>query len=162
MTMHRCPSRRIAIRKPWKFIIPAMLAVLSACAGEATGPANGGGPSGGQVLSFAAIAGEWVGTLDEHVPPADPVVYQGQLTLSSQAAQNTKIGESEYSHGCGGDLVALDVQQNVYTVQEFVTHGQDVCGNGSIRLTRDEAAGTLEYEWFQGENVFVTGTLRRP
>ncbi len=147
-----------------RFVLFALLccvaegAMLVGCGDDSTGPEPEPEPQP-QMLSFAAIAGEWTGTVTQ---PSPPMAYVTVLTLETEAQFDSPVGTIEYTELCGGRLYAQQASEPNYRVSEHLTYGIERCINGGkITLTHDPVAGTLSYQWRLG-GIGSSGVLTRP
>jgi len=117
-------------------------------------------------LSFAAIAGEWVG---EGHDLGQPAVYEIEMALDPEAALGSSVGTVSYKGSlndlvidCGGRLTAREASASTYELGESITHGINCINGGTVRLTH-EANGTLSYEWHSpsGGPKAAEGVLQR-
>ncbi len=125
-------------------------------------------PEPAPVLDFSAIAGDWAG---EGTGIRQPSVYQIEMTLEEEAASGAQMGTITYKGtlneliiDCGGRLIAREASGSAYELRENITNGVNCIDGGTIRLTHDAPAATLDYEWFSPNDPVTaraTATLTR-
>lgn len=128
-------------------------------AGQAEPP-----PPPAEVISYASIAGVWVGEVTE--PVAGRInMYPATLALTQGAATGQKVGTIDYGTppvACGGNLLARKAREGAdYAVTEQLTYGTNICRDGDIRLQLDTDETELDYKWYFRDVVHATATLTR-
>lgn len=136
-----------------------------------TGCGGGDGGSGttapeppqSELLSFAAIAGDWNGTFDDFFLET---TYPTTQHFAAEAFKGDSVGASSYG-GSGGDvdcrgrLKASSTEENVYEVREEITGGVG-CGPGRVRFTHSVDDDELLLEWFTNNGALAgTAVLTR-
>jgi hypothetical protein len=123
-------------------------------------------PPPSDIVSYAAIAGDWQGTVTELRTPNK---YTIQVRLPQQGAKGSRVGEIRYlvteagfGSDCVGTLATVDRSGEVYRFGENIASGPCVQG-GTVVLTYAQAEATLKYEWFNSGGVqCCEAVMRRP
>lgn len=149
------------------FATALALLIATSCGGGSTGPTQMPPPDEAPTpLDFSAIAGTWTGP-GTFTSPAEDTGFTLTLDLQSAVPRGAIVGTAavDWNSGeqCGSDLLASDVQGNLYTAEDRVRFGCDVNG-GAVRLLYDPATATIAYTWLHpdGFDWDVTATLTRP
>lgn len=122
-------------------------------------------PSTG-IVSYAAITGDWTGQVTELRTPNKYTILvrlSQEARKGESAAQITyAVTEAGFASDCHGVLAAGEAAAGVYAFSERISTGPCV-QDGTVILTHDGAAGTLNYEWFNRSGVqCCEAVMKRP
>lgn len=123
------------------------------------------GPPDNPRLSYAPIAGVWVGEGDTREDP--PRGFSIRLSIGESAVKGDSVGTVHYeasdqSFECDGALFADAVDGDVYEVRQAFELGSGIgCSEGQVRLTHDADASRLFLEFFVNDELSATGRLSR-
>lgn len=157
--MNRTLTRRIATG--------IALTLFGGCGGGPAGPMQVIPPDQTPTpLDFSAIAGTWTGP-GTFTSPSESGGFTLTLELQAVAQRGAIVGTAavDWDSGerCGSDLLAMEVEGTLYTVEERIRFGCDVSG-ATLRLAYDPSSETIAFTWQhpQGFDWDVTATLSRP
>lgn len=150
-----------------------LLALFTAAAASIGGCGGGSAPTAAEaepppppaeVISFATIAGVWVGEVTETVAGRINM-YPATLELTQGAVKGRKVGTIDYGTPpvvCGGNLLAREAIEGAdYAVTEQLTYGTNICRDGEIRLQLNTDDTDLDYKWYFRDVLHATATLTR-
>lgn len=137
--------------------------IAAGCGGaDLVQPGPQGPPKSAVVLSFAAIAGTWSGTLNDNGGPVFTTIV-----LQEKADTLAEIGTVDYKYppsgdGCGGVMLARSAAGIFYSAFERITYGRGCVDNGTTYLKHNTSDQTLFFEWYTPSGKLqVTGILTR-
>lgn len=159
-------SFRRAARPRWPFAFSGFIVVLTAaaCGGGSAAPlAPDSNPEPtSDAISFARIAGDWVGRVTE---VQTSVEYDVAITLRNEAHIGGTVGSILYTNGreCEATLTLLAAVNQVYAIGQRVSYGLE-CLNTTLQLTPAADYATLELLLFDNSTGDVKGSavLARP
>ncbi len=135
---------------------------LAGCGGD-DGPPTG--PADELLLSYAPIAGVWVGdaTTTQTDPPQQ---FSVRLSIGESAMKDDSVGTVHYQGSdpafeCSGTLFAEAVDGDVYEVIHALESGQGCAQRAQIHLTHDAAQARLSFESFIDGVLSSSGRLSR-
>lgn len=138
--------------------LTALALALAGCGGgDDASPTE---PPSRQLISYAPIAGVWIGTIQDVNENEVPT----RLTLEESAVEGDSVGFGQYiapAGDCSGPLLAQAANGDIYEVRQVITGGAAPCSNGDVRLTHDPDQATLFFEYFINNNRTSTGILTR-